>query len=517
MKKHILLVAILMFPLLCLSQSKFNCDGTLYYSQITKDRTKTKLFSIDLQGNKVNYDLIATYSGKMNAIAYNPFNNLIYGFTEEENKSRLLVELRPNGQYLTIGEIEGLPSNPSIKYYAATFYSQNSIIIIGFKSGQPHNQAKFIAEVSLKIPENPTLVKNIAVNGSYNFGDIAYDPYSNNLYAFDCVSQKVVKINPETAQITPVGTKHPNLQNFGALFFNSEHKLYGQSNKNLLFEININDGTVRKVGPSVSVALAARDGCSCSNPCETDNTNILKKQIGEQQDEQLNKWLVKRNAETTQQHLTRIKNVDEGKQKIDAEVINEFAERYILWDCRTYTERGNGIEVNIKNVEPFVVNFDDSARKKQFINNFYNLDFQNYILKNALSLNGKFEVECIEIIDRINNQIYNYGCESAEKKVYVKNKKIKISYWDDNIEDGDISTLKLNGIVLLEKVKVTKKKKEIEIELDSNKNIFELFAENEGSSPPNTAAISIDDGVRKQLIILQAKKGKSKKLEIIMN
>lgn len=517
MKKHTLLVAILLFPMLCLSQSKFNCDGTLYYSQVTQDRTKTKLFRIGLQDNKVNYDLAATYSGEMNAIAYNPFNNLIYGFTAGDNDRRLLVELRPNGQHLTIGEIEGLPSIHSIKYYAATFYSENSIILIGAKDAQPHNQAKFIAEISLKIPKNPILVRKVSINGKYNFGDITYDTYSNSLYAFDCVSQKVVRINPETAQVTSIGIKYPNIYNFGALFFNSEHKLYGQSNKNVLYEVDISDGTIKKVGPSVPIKLVRRDGCSCSNPCETNNTNILKKQIGKQQDEQLNKWLVKRNAETTQQHLTRIKNVDEGKRKIDTEVINEFAERYILWNCRTYTERGNGVEVNIKNVEPFVVNFDDSARKKQFINNFYNLDFQNYILKNALSLNGKFEVECIEIIDRINNQIYNYGCESAEKKVYVKNKKIKISYWDDNIEDGDISTLKLNGIVLLEKVKVTKKKKEIEIELDSNKNVFELFAENEGSSPPNTAAISIDDGVRKQLIILQAKKGESKKLEIIMN
>lgn len=75
--------------------------------------------------------------------------------------------------------------------------------------------------------------------------------------------------------------------------------------------------------------------------------------------------------------------------------------------------------------------------------------------------------------------------------IEVESKFITVKLWDNAQEDGDIVDLRINGDVALSHILVQKEPREIILPLLEIENTLELFAKNEGSIPPNTAAISI--------------------------
>ncbi len=114
--------------------------------------------------------------------------------------------------------------------------------------------------------------------------------------------------------------------------------------------------------------------------------------------------------------------------------------------------------------------------------------------------------------------------ESEKRKVIIKDSVsssfdyITIKMWDNGKEDGDIITLRLNGKVAMDKFKVTKKPNEIIIPLTEKENIIELYAENVGSIPPNTAAIAIISGGNEiKNLVLESDFNKSEAIKIIKN
>lgn len=67
---------------------------------------------------------------------------------------------------------------------------------------------------------------------------------------------------------------------------------------------------------------------------------------------------------------------------------------------------------------------------------------------------------------------------------------LNIEVWDDNI-DGDIISINWNGRWILKNYEVKKERKTLQLLLDKNvENALILYAENLGSSPPNTARVS---------------------------
>jgi len=90
--------------------------------------------------------------------------------------------------------------------------------------------------------------------------------------------------------------------------------------------------------------------------------------------------------------------------------------------------------------------------------------------------------------------------ESQKRTVFVKENVsassdyIMVKLWDSNKEDGDVITLRLNGQIALGNFEVKKEPHQIIIPLTEGENLIELYAENIGSIPPNTAAISIISG-----------------------
>ncbi len=113
------------------------------------------------------------------------------------------------------------------------------------------------------------------------------------------------------------------------------------------------------------------------------------------------------------------------------------------------------------------------------------------------------------------------GYESDRKvivkdEVNLKEEYITLTIWDSGYQDGDTITLKLNGKITLEHYLVTKKPYEIILPLKKGENIIELYAENLGYTPPNTAAISIKKGgVKYKELILKSDLHQSEALKVI--
>lgn len=104
----------------------------------------------------------------------------------------------------------------------------------------------------------------------------------------------------------------------------------------------------------------------------------------------------------------------------------------------------------------------------------------------------------------------------VQESMIVSNSSVKIMVWDKNRADGDEVSLYLNGELIIEKFTVTKTKKEIMLDLLPGKNIIVMHALNLGLIPPNTAALSINDGTtsRSRLITLVSTLKKSGALEV---
>lgn len=88
--------------------------------------------------------------------------------------------------------------------------------------------------------------------------------------------------------------------------------------------------------------------------------------------------------------------------------------------------------------------------------------------------------------------------------VQVSKPELKIRVWDNGAEDGDVLTLYLNGELLLNEFRVTKRKHTIIVRLKQAENVLIMHADDLGSISPNTVAISVDDGQKEQTLIVSS-------------
>lgn len=114
-----------------------------------------------------------------------------------------------------------------------------------------------------------------------------------------------------------------------------------------------------------------------------------------------------------------------------------------------------------------------------------------------------------EKVKTAEKKITPYEAESRRKVkvqriLQVHNENLRIKVWDNGVVDGDIVTLFLNGERLLHNYRVTKHKRGILVKLKEEYNFLILHAESIGDITPNTVAVSVDDGVKEQVIILSS-------------
>ena len=89
--------------------------------------------------------------------------------------------------------------------------------------------------------------------------------------------------------------------------------------------------------------------------------------------------------------------------------------------------------------------------------------------------------------------------------IAVASKKVIISVFDHGASDQDTISLNINGTWVLREYELKKSRREIEYTLQSGvPNFIILYAHNLGTTPPNTASILVDDGIRKQRVKLES-------------
>jgi len=88
--------------------------------------------------------------------------------------------------------------------------------------------------------------------------------------------------------------------------------------------------------------------------------------------------------------------------------------------------------------------------------------------------------------------------------VEVKKPDIRIKIWDNGTVDGDVASVFLNGQQLVNRHRVTKHKYSIPVTLKEDNNFLILHAEDLGDISPNTVAVSVDDGVSEQIIVVSS-------------
>ncbi len=97
----------------------------------------------------------------------------------------------------------------------------------------------------------------------------------------------------------------------------------------------------------------------------------------------------------------------------------------------------------------------------------------------------------------------------------VKNRKLTINVWDHNTIDGDIISLKLGEEWILAEYQLTSQKKEIDLTLTGFGQDLVLYAHNVGMVPPNTASISVFDGLSTQRVSLESNMETSEAIKIV--
>lgn len=117
---------------------------------------------------------------------------------------------------------------------------------------------------------------------------------------------------------------------------------------------------------------------------------------------------------------------------------------------------------------------------------------------------------CMEPTEPANNQpivptTLNGRPVEVQGTATVNSHIVTFNVWDSGAIDGDIISLNVNGNWVLQQYTLTGTKKPISVTLNkSGYSYVALFAHNEGSSPPNTAALSLNDGTSEQTLVLSA-------------
>lgn len=102
------------------------------------------------------------------------------------------------------------------------------------------------------------------------------------------------------------------------------------------------------------------------------------------------------------------------------------------------------------------------------------------------------------------------------QSMIAKSADVTISIWDAEAIDGDSIALMLNGEYIIQNLSLTDEKIVLKAKLQPGKNYLVLYAHNQGKYPPNTAAIIVDDGIRKNQIALKSNLKTSGALEITL-
>lgn len=96
---------------------------------------------------------------------------------------------------------------------------------------------------------------------------------------------------------------------------------------------------------------------------------------------------------------------------------------------------------------------------------------------------------------------------SNQGTITVANKNISICIYDNSVEDGDIIDLLFNGNALINDYFLLNAEKCFNVTLENGNNWIGINVDNEGTNPPASATVVINDGVTEQTFVIDGEVG----------
>ena len=250
------------------SQLPFTCKGQYYLSLTRGGSSSSGLYEVKISdnGNNIYLDTISQGIGLvLNAMGYRITDNFIYGM--DPNSARLR-RIGSDGVAEDLGLPKGIPPDPL--YYAGDVTPDGRyLLLIGLGGATAQ-----IIKVDLEHPEY--LCSFVPMQDrTVGIVDIAFDPFTGVLYGHDLRNKRLVIINPETGAVNNNFPVQQQVDQLGALFFDSFGNLYGYGSFGTLTQdkfvsVNKKTGIISLLaqGPLSS----GQDGCACPYTLELQKT-----------------------------------------------------------------------------------------------------------------------------------------------------------------------------------------------------------------------------------------------------
>lgn len=241
------------------AQVPFDCKGQYYLSLTKLGSRSSELYNVRItqDGSSVFLDTISQSIGLViNAMGYRITDNLIYGM---DPNTGMLRKLGKDGVAVDLGIPVGIPRG--ILYYAGDVTPDGKyLIIIGLSGSNPQ-----IVKVDLEDPDYRCSFVQLQLLSPTIF-DIAFDPYTGVLYGHDSGRSKLVTINTETGQVNQDFIAQYQVDQLGALFFDSFGNLfgygaYGTKLQDKFVAIDKQSGKITLLGSGP--ISSGQDGCAC--------------------------------------------------------------------------------------------------------------------------------------------------------------------------------------------------------------------------------------------------------------
>lgn len=104
--------------------------------------------------------------------------------------------------------------------------------------------------------------------------------------------------------------------------------------------------------------------------------------------------------------------------------------------------------------------------------------------------------------DKTNVQTQLPSNYTNQGTITVEGKNLSVCIYDNSAEDGDIVDLFFNGNLLIENYEILNAEKCFNVTLEEGNNWIGINVDNEGTSPPASATIIINDGITEQSIVI---------------
>lgn len=298
------------------AQEPFECKGQYYLSLTKSASNSSELYEVKIDTDGIiRLDTVSSSIGLvLNAMGYRITDNLIYG--TDPNTGRLR-KVGKDGVAIDLGFPKDLPRDRL--YYAGDITPDGKyLILIGLRGGSPQ-----IVKVDLESPDYQCTFVELK-DPFPGLLDVAFDPFTGILYGHDTYKSQMVIIDPDTGELDTDFIVQREVDQIGALFFDSFGNLYGYGaygttaqNKFLAIDKVTGRVTLLAQGPNST----GQDGCSC--PYTLELQKIVTPDTVYQCSEVVYSFIVSNSSGTTRSNISIEDKLPSG-MKINMLIKNPF-------------------------------------------------------------------------------------------------------------------------------------------------------------------------------------------------